>query len=394
MGHVVKHSIVRLLDETLVSVILSPTARQQFALGHIGQRELKPLAELIEGLSEQYRKDKELTPISEQQAAAYALYYTPLNFIKTCFLLGQLRSVPQASSTPLRLLDYGCGPGTASLAALALIPSPLHITAVDSSSAMRNIASRLVPEFASALPETPTGKLVQIQTAAKMPTDSTTFDIVIAANVLNELDEELRFPLVSSLISKLSSQGILILLEPALLSPTRSLMKVRDSILNEAPSLTPIFPCTHRNQCPMLQQTSDDWCHGSLEGMGRDFLSSELVRQFDSLLGFNKHRIKYAAMVLQNNEDSPSGYRVLRDAVTSKRGVDLSVCGPNHFGPVAIRKSNLSDQNRAARKAKQYDRLTVLNGDITSVSSTTQLAITNHRLPPSADSVEGFVSSE
>ena len=109
----------------------------------------------------------------------------------------------------------------------------------------------------------------------------------------------------------------------------------------------------------MLVSSETDWCHGSLEGAGKDFDSSKLVGQFDELLGYNKHRVKYSALILQASGSTPSGYRVMRDAEVTRRGIEVLLCGHDFYGTSILSKKLVRDSNRALRKARQFDRILI-----------------------------------
>jgi hypothetical protein len=222
---------------------------------------------------------------------------------------------------------------------------------------MRALAQSAIPGFSDALSGKSAGRLESLQLLGFLPETHEPFDLIIAANVLNELSTASSNELLESLVNRLADNGILLLLEPALLAPTRSLMASRDFLIAQHSELVPIFPCTHRRQCPMRAQSKHDWCHGSLEGSGRDFASSQLVRQIDSLLGFNKHRIKYSAIILQRGGSLRGGYRVLRDAERSSQGISVNLCGDDFYGIATLSKRASPEKKRAVRKLRQYMHL-------------------------------------
>ena len=109
----------------------------------------------------------------------------------------------------------------------------------------------------------------------------------------------------------------------------------------------------------MSRESPSDWCHGTLEGMGADFESFQLVQQFDALLEFNKHRIKYSALVLAANQALFPGYRVIGKPSQVTRGIEATICGADFFGRVRLPKSCLNDSNRALKKAGIYSLLQI-----------------------------------
>jgi len=328
------------LEELLVSILLPPEARIQYTNGAIAQATLKPHADAIQRLSERYVARRGVGPLTPEEATAYALYYTPVNGAKIRHLLS--RCVQSISPAP-RILDYGCGPGTAALIASYLFESPA-ITAIDTAPAMREIATRLLRARAA---ETTLSWIVGTAYTGQ-------FDLIIAANMLNELDTRDGMALLVTLADALAPNGCLLTLEPALLETTRVHMALRDNILARFPELTPVFPCTHRAPCPMLRHNESEWCHAPLP-----WNEPRLVRQIDALTGFNKHRPKYSAFIFRRGGASPSGIRVLRAAEKSAKGTSALVCGPELYGDLTLLKRHKTEENRLFQRADIYDRIAV-----------------------------------
>jgi hypothetical protein len=102
---------------------------------------------------------------------------------------------------------------------------------------------------------------------AKLPQGP--FDLVVAGQVLSELDEgvapdarvALHVELVERLLGHVSPTGALVLLEPALRERARHLHAVRDALA--ARGRPPFAPCLHAAPCP-ARLREDDWCHEDL----------------------------------------------------------------------------------------------------------------------------------
>jgi ribosomal protein RSM22 (predicted rRNA methylase) len=343
------------LEDVLIDCLLSAKAKEQHRSGAIGKDELLPFTSQIKELSSRYVGQRGAEAMNEKAAAAYALYFLPINFAKLCFLLRRSQlSLLSEAARPLRVLDFGCGPGTGSLAALATLKGPLEITLLDREDSMRSLASRLVSAYAVKLEGVPPTRATTLKSTSAFQ-EGVPYDLIIAANVLNELDPNVADRTLNQLASALSETGTLLLLEPALPAPTRALMKMRDRLLESFSSLSPAFPCTHRSACPMLKASKDDWCHGTLEGAGKDFEDFKLVSQLDELLGFNKHRVKYAASILRKACASPEGYRVITDAEKTHRGTEIILCGKDFYGQALLTKGAMSDENRHLRRVRSYE---------------------------------------
>jgi hypothetical protein len=100
--------------------------------------------------------------------------------------------------------------------------------------------------------------------------DRPRFDLVLAGNVLSELDVGLPAParverhaelLLGWLAQRLAPDGSLVVVEPALRDRTRHLHRVRDVLA--ARGATVFAPCLHASPCPALARETD-WCHEDL----------------------------------------------------------------------------------------------------------------------------------
>lgn len=340
------------LQELLVGALLPPAAAAQFKTGDIGHAALQPAATVIGELSERYVQRRGIAIHSIEEASAYALYYTPINAAKVLHLLAEASVAPPAR--PLRVLDFGCGPATAALAAAAYFADmPLEVTAVDVAGPMRTTASLLLTALARERPLTWT-----------IGSDfSGAFDLIIAANVLNEVDDAHAAALLDRFADALLPGGRLIVLEPALLETTRTSMARRDGLLARRPDITPLFPCTRRDACPMLTASKSDWCHAPLL-----WEEPRLVRQIDRLTGFNKHRTKYGAFIFARDAALRSGLRIVGTVEKSRRGAEALGCGADFYGALVLPKRHRSDTNRVFEKLRPFDRVEItpppLDGEI------------------------------
>ena len=337
------------LERYLASRILSESAFAQYRLGDVSHRELQPYSTALRGISQAYVSHdsgtKLASPIPDTLAAqAYALYYTPINAAKILHLLPLLNfDRPEVS-----VLDVGCGPGTAVLSLLLRLNKKLRITCVESSPPMSELARRLISSWDI------NNNLLKVTMRSTLRPADDTHDLVVAANVLAELDAHQSQSLLDSLAHLVSPGGYLLLLEPGQQHHTRQLMRLRDRVISEHSSLIPLFPCLRADSCPMLSDSTTDWCHDTLE-----WRQPPLNAQFDHLLGFNKHRIKYAAFLFQRHGALREGLRVITPPRKTRIGSEALVCGESFYGVARLRKSARSEHNKAFEKAQVFERLLV-----------------------------------
>jgi hypothetical protein len=233
---------------------------------------------------------------------------------------------------------------------------------------MRSVAARLLGARATSCPITWS---VSDSFAGK-------FDLIFAANVLNELSPQAALTLLERLLDALSPDGALITLEPALLNTTRNHMALRDAVLAGHLDLNPLFPCTHRARCPMLPGEPTEWCHTDLM-----WEEPRLIRQIDELTGFNKHRPKFSAFIFTRASSIPPGIRIVRAVEKSKRGASAIGCSGDFFGELTLLKRFRTEGNRLFQKLGSYDRITIepplTNGDIPASATVRLLESTGDR---------------
>lgn len=336
------------IERRIVSSLLSPDGIRQYEEGAVAKLELKRYLPHILRISQAYVEHSPQNTLSSpipntDAATAYALYYVSLNACKILYLLHQ---IPEGY-TPRRVLDIGCGPGTVGLALQEYYQeAPPDLFCVESSGPMRAIASRLF----KAHDNRATMIGAPYPSLDKVPEN--TFDMIVAANVLAEMSEDTAKTTLRYCIERLDKKGILLLLEPGQQAHTRRLMGLRDWLLSSYEGLTPIFPCFRADPCPMLQVSESDWCHGTIE-----WKQPPLHRQLDGFLGFNKHRIKYSALILQQAGALATGARVITPTKKTRYGYEGTLCGKTFYGITRLAKRNRSPSTRAFEKARVFDHL-------------------------------------
>lgn len=259
---------------------------------------------------------------------AYLLYFLPVNHAKVSALL---REMPALPSRPLRILDLGSGPGTASLAVLShmtQLNQPIRhgvdVIAVDRNRQALREAEALWHSMTQAPRQY---RLCTVQADVEQ-TDSHSswvqgsFDLIVLANSLNELFGSAPDPLaarvrlLTTLLQALAPDGTVMIVEPALRSTTRALHQVRDQ-LTASGAATVYSPCLHERPCPALVRP-DDWCHEE-----RPWTPPAVVQKIDRVVGFIKDALKFSYLLLRKDgltiaERGSDVYRVVSDVMVMK----------------------------------------------------------------------------
>ncbi len=349
-----KDKFIETLEKSIIKVTKGQDAFNIFESGSLPDALLAQDAQLISKLSERYTDPNLALHVkinAQEQAAAYCLYYLPINAFKILTILGKVCHVFAERAAPLHVLDFGCGPGTASLALSEIYHDAMRIDAVDQSNAMLSIAKSIMAEHQRQRSN------ITFNCSKRIPRlESPNYDLILAGNVICEMDSDLATMTIDSLYNRLKAGGLLVIVEPALQEPTRLLMRLRDTFLKRHPEAAVIFPCTHCDSCPMLANSDHDWCHGTLS-----WEKPRLVRHIDRLTGFNKHRLKYSALILGKELNTPSGYRVIQPASKTKLGKEAILCGRDFYGKAQLPKKVRHERNYPFERAKSFDLLEISN---------------------------------
>ncbi|MEY4700323.1 MAG: hypothetical protein RL326_510 [Pseudomonadota bacterium] len=349
------------LESYIAREILPAAAFAQYRLGDVAHHELHPYVVELRRISQAYvthnSGSRLSSPIANSRAAeAYALYYSTINAAKILHLAPLL----QFERPEISILDVGCGPGTATLSLLHSLEKRLRVTCVESSAPMRELAKRLISAWNI------NGNLGDVTMRSTAQGNHQTYDLIVAANVLAELDQSESQSTLDHLARSVAPNGYLLLMEPGQQQHTRRLMALRDQVINNHPELTPIFPCPRSGDCPMLRASTTDWCHDDIE-----WRQPPLSTQLDQLLDFNKHRIKYAAFVFQRGGMSRAGLRILTPPKKTRLGTEALVCADSFYGRTTVRKSARSERNKPFEKAKVFERLLTSEPLLENVSAET-----------------------
>lgn len=258
----------------------------------------------------------------EELRTGYLAYFLPLNAAKTFFLL---KRHLDPKSPPLKILDFGCGPGTASLAYLGWyaetkMKNPITIMLVDHETKSLDLAQKTVRQAARDL------KIdVSVHTLPKICAENDgkilfETDLILAVNVLNELPAEK--PVFEDLLkSSFSKTRKILIIEPSHRVASQKLIRLRKRLLSHQSNghFTHVLgPCTHAQECPLFR--TRNWCHFSdkiedvrLVEMGRKIFKS------------SRDWMKYSYLFLEQNEQA------IQDRLRPEKNTSLRAIGDLHL---------------------------------------------------------------
>jgi len=309
-------------------------------LSHV---ELITLAANVARLSELLTRNRDSLPTAYLKdkglREAYETYYLPSNRGKIQKPLSELALHPGNlfKKDTLRILDLGCGPGTAMLGVLEFFAAGkkcprLEFMAVDHVSENLKMAEELFAAFKGTSDLDVSLKTLRstIEQAPHLPVS--TFDLLIFSNVLNEIfirDEARiakRTVLVAELLNRfLAVDGSVIIIEPALRETSRELLEVRDGLLKQ--SFHIYSPCLCHAGCPALVNPKD-WCHEDLA-----WEPPATIKELDKLTGLRKDSLKFSYLIMRKDNRSLAGlygvhaFRVVSELLVSKGKREFYICG-------------------------------------------------------------------
>ena len=266
-------------------------------IAHARQKHRSPLEPDIRRLSELFtteRGSRARTYMRDPALRrAYLGFFVPHNVAKLVLLLEQLAqeallALPDAP----RVWDVGAGPLTGCLAVFCVSGRLGPSYAIDVAETAMEDGAKILAELGGGS-VTRIGKSVTGPFGTWRPPEGA--DLVVAANVLNELGDPRRalpqrVELVSACIESLRPQGRVLLVEPGTRVQGRALMAVRDALARTSDVRS---PCCGAPSCPLLK-TPGDWCHGELEWepRPREFVAMENAAQL------KKERVKSSHLLL------------------------------------------------------------------------------------------------
>lgn len=214
----------------------------------------------------------------------YTYYYTPPNSLKVQWVLNELaRFDPEFFARPsVGMLDYGCGTGAAILGALHTSRA-FAITAFDRN---RDVYADARFLFEAYQEQAKTPCTLEFERSV-LPDRQ--FDIVVAMNVLNEMDGEgMLFKLLRH---NVSAAGYIVVIEPASKDMAHNLQRFRDKVAAKGFKIA--APCLTSAPCPMLATLPTMWCCMSV-----DWDRPKFIAEVDTRLGLSKTHLKFSYVVL------------------------------------------------------------------------------------------------
>ncbi len=228
-----------------------PAALRQAVDERLSGVPVRDLANASSSLSARYRaeiRDGRRHLDDEPATLAYLAARLPATYAAIRSAMGHVAE-QWPDFAPCRMLDAGSGPGTALWAAADCWRGLEMAVALEGSASIRQTGEAM----AKALPFSSEWRDADLGTSLR---ESATFDLVVLAYVLDELEEGARSPLIGRLWAL--TNDLLLIVEPGTPAGWRRILAARQVLLEEGAIL--VAPCPHHAVCPV---ESPDWCHFS-----------------------------------------------------------------------------------------------------------------------------------
>jgi ribosomal protein RSM22 (predicted rRNA methylase) len=309
----------------------------------IAQRLAEPAGKLSDAFTVDRAKNFADCYADPLTVAAYGNYFFPQTYARTQLVVSELlnfRRWQPPQDRPLRLLDLGGGIGAALIAGTDLLAEKfpdikLHASLVDQS----DTALKLYRQLARGQRKRHLFNSAAIHANFANPAQwqiEHAQDLIIASFSLGESffqkpDTEVRAWL-AQVQGKLTDNGLLIILEPALKETAERLERLRDFVVSDATKSWHIWgPCLHEKNCPLLAGKKH-WCHEV-----RNWSIPPTVNRINDKLRRSVWDLKFSFLVLGKTapptatptNGDPRHVRLLTPAVSGHGKLLMSGCNAN-----------------------------------------------------------------
>lgn len=267
--------------------------------------------------------DKREIYIAEKDlVSAYAAFYLPTNFIKLRWGFSNLDQSFLDELKSTTLVDFGCGPGTYSLAWLDYFKDT-NVVCVDQSDLMLKQAKKFIDHH---FPKT------EVKYLNILPKNLQNETTLLFGNSLNEISYDKGLSLIETLKPK-----NIIFIEPGTKLVFKQLIEIRNVLIRKNYHIQ--YPCLNNKFCPM---TEDDWCHQVIRTT-----HDESIERISQKAKIDRRTMPLTFHVYSKKENqSEVEARIIQFLRESKFSFDYRVCVGDKIHEIQIMKKSLSKKEQ------------------------------------------------
>jgi ubiquinone/menaquinone biosynthesis C-methylase UbiE len=207
-----------------------------------------------------------------EEAITYAYYHMPSRFIITKRVFQEIEKLVPSHGRALKVIDFGCGPGTAAAAAFATWGEKVKYTGVDMSQSMLDAAKLMTNGL---LPDSifwdKTSEVVK-----RAETRGERFDVAIISYTLSELkNDPTRRAITQLMFELLDVGGLLVVIEPGNPQGSHAVRTARQFVLDTFNNV---------EQNGVSKSVRSTFYQGNIDENGQEIVRESRTARLDALV--------------------------------------------------------------------------------------------------------------
>jgi ribosomal protein RSM22 (predicted rRNA methylase) len=284
----------------------------------------------------------ELSPriASDAQRLAYMVTRMPAIFQVNQIVEAELRRLcPRLAIGSL--MDLGCGPGTATLAAMPIFDEIKEVTLADRDPQWLEMGRRLIGN----LDPQPTYRSHFARFDLRAPSALGAHDLVVISYALGELGGSDARGLTQWAWEQ--ACRAIVIIEPGTPRGFASIVAAREGLIGAGASI--VAPCTHIGLCPMK---AGDWCHFDT----RVERTPQHRWAKSGTLSYEVEKFSYIVAAREPAPTGPEAARIIRHPLKRSGHVILDLCTSESTAQRLVVSRRDQETYRQARAARWGDR--------------------------------------
>jgi ribosomal protein RSM22 (predicted rRNA methylase) len=261
---------------------------------------------------------------------AYFAYNFPMNYMKTKYVVSELHNLYPGllNMANMKVLDIGCGEGAGLLGVHDALPTA-HIEILHGLDASRSMVkkARYMTRRLQHTTTHPRTRILYKDISEGLLRTRTKYDVILLCNSIIEIvrDDAHVHRFLLRISKNLTKDGIIIIIEPALITASRKIMAVRDHITT-AQTFSILHPCLHTHTCPLKNvRGGKEWCHQTVR-----WKPPEYMQVLNQGLNRDLKTLKFSLLILSSSAPpSPPGYLVISSLFKEKGRQRCFLCTPD-----------------------------------------------------------------